>query len=127
MKKLERPPIWIVMSLNQNREAFIHAVCTDEERAELYKEGIERDPMLKNPLSVWIEESEANHLWMWNLTQESRPINARDYLPMQDRIAQLEEENQRLMDCKATVEAIAETIYQFNLRRLKEDALKEGG
>ena len=105
---IDRPPIWIVMSLNNNREASIHAMCTEKDRAELYKIAIEKDPR-QNLMKVWITETEANHLWMWNLAQESRPINARDYLPQLEYIDQLKTTNAALLEAlEETRDAILE-------------------
>ena len=99
MTDIEQSPIWIVMSLNENREAFCHAVCTNEERASIYKELIEKEPHL-NVIKVWVNKSEANHLWVWNLAQESRPINARDYIPLREENATLK---LGLMEIKASL------------------------
>lgn len=107
---IERPPIWIVMSLNDNREASIHAICTEEDRAELYKKALDVDEFLRLQ-TVWIDKTEANHLWVWNLAKESRPINARDYLPQLEHIDQLETVNAALLEALETIGHVADTPY----------------
>lgn len=55
-------PIWLVWSWTMQGLHVLHAVCLEHSRAVLYRDALMMEEHIRR-LKIWIEPSQANHLF----------------------------------------------------------------
>lgn len=64
-----RIPLWIVIGLGKTGNLIINAICLEQSRANKYRKILQEqiDDDFGSLIKVWIEKSEANHLYQWEM------------------------------------------------------------